>query len=140
MCPPPSKSKQSLMIAPSPNNPSHDLRRFQQLERRSDHEKRVEFALFLKVLLRCLEKSNQSLLLQQARLVVVTCTRGNRMGDPSFSPLSSAIEMRLRKLIGDHEWQQAKNYTRFYQRRQEVRRYRQVVASSNVFHRPIVQS
>lgn len=80
----------------------------------SDHDRRVEFALLLKILFKCLEKSKQYFLLRQARLVVMTCTRGQKMGDPSFSPLSDAIEIRLKKLISNNVWRQAKNYTEIY--------------------------
>jgi hypothetical protein len=81
-------------------------------------QEKFEFTLFLKVLLRCLEKSQQVFMLQQARLVVLTCIRGCKMGDSSFYPLIEAIELRLKKLVGHIIWQQAKLYTRFYLQRQ----------------------
>ena len=81
-------------------------------------DERVEFALFLKVLLRCLERSKEYFILQQARLVVMTCTRGHKMGDPSFHPLVEQIEIRLKKLVGDRIWKQARALTRFYLKKQ----------------------
>jgi hypothetical protein len=36
------------------------------------------------------------------------------MGDTSFSPISDAIEMRLKKLISDNVWRKAKDYTKIY--------------------------
>ena len=91
----------------------------------SDYDRRVEFALFLKIIIKCLEKSEQFFLLHQARLVVMTCTRGQKMGDPSFSPLSDAIEMRLKKLISEDKnnkdvWRKAKNYTDIYLTRPRI--------------------
>jgi hypothetical protein len=81
---------------------------------RHDRGDRVEFALFLKVLLHCLERSKEYVLLEKARLVVMNCTRGYKTGDPNFSPLVEAIEIRLKKLVGDRIWKQAREYTRFY--------------------------
>jgi hypothetical protein len=77
-------------------------------------EKRIEFALFLKVLLTHLRKSHQYLLMQQARLVVRRCTTGHRMGDPSSSQLVESIESRLRKLVGEQNWRLAKGLTRYF--------------------------
>lgn len=98
----------------------------------SDHDRRVEFALFLKILFKYLEKSKQYLLLQQARLVVMTCTRGQKMRDSSFSPLSDAIEMRLKKLMSDNVWRKAKIYTKIYltrPRRQRCYSHKKTISS-----------
>lgn len=84
-----------------------------------DHDERVEFALFLKIIIRCLERSKHYFLLRQARLVVKTCTIGHKMGDPNFSPLVDAVEMRLKKLVGDRIWKQARAYTKIYLKRKQ---------------------
>lgn len=104
-----------------------------------DHDERVEFALFLKVLLRCLEKSKQYVLLQQARMAVMTCTNGYKMGNPSFSPLIDAIEIRLKKLVGDSIWTQARNYTKFYLRRKQYQSRYLSDHSRIAVKRPIIQ-
>jgi hypothetical protein len=78
---------------------------------------RVEFALFVKVLLKCLEDDQQYLMVQQSRRIIVTCTQRHRSGDPSFWPLMDSIMVRLRRLVGERYWRQAVNYTRFYVQR-----------------------
>jgi hypothetical protein len=92
---------------------------------------RARFALFLKVLIRCLERSNQTSVLRQTRLVVLACIRGHKMGDPSFYPLDRSIEMRLKKLVDYNTWEKAKSYTKYYIRMKQqqavARRYNQLV-------------
>ena len=77
-------------------------------------QEKTEFALFLKVLLRCLEKVNQLFLMQQVRLTVLTCVRGSKIGDSSFYPLIEAIEIRVKKLVGSSMWEQAQTYTGWF--------------------------
>lgn len=79
---------------------------------------KAEFALFLKILMRCLEKSGQTFLMQQTRLTVLTCVRGCKIGDPTFCPLIGSIELRLKKLVGERIWEQAKDYTNYFLERQ----------------------
>jgi hypothetical protein len=103
-------------------------------------KKRIEFALFLKVLLRYLQKSNQFFLLEQTRLVVSSCTTGHRMGDPSCSRLVESIETRLRKLVGEQNWRLAKGLTRYYNMARHQQRH--AVLGSNLlsnFQAPIAQ-
>ncbi|KAG7367352.1 hypothetical protein IV203_030023 [Nitzschia inconspicua] len=81
---------------------------------KSLREKRVEFALFLKVLLRCLGNAHPTSVQRQARLVVLACIRGHARGDPSFYPLEDVIEYQLRRIIDERIWDQAMRFTEFY--------------------------
>jgi hypothetical protein len=94
----------------------------------------MKFALFLKVLIRYLEKTDQTSILRQVRLVVLACIRGHRMGDPTFMPLEESIEIRLKKLVNSSTWEQAKRYTIYYMRRSQTR-----VASRSVQTHPFDQ-
>jgi hypothetical protein len=95
-----------------PSSPAEKDHRSQ--DEASLRERRVEFALFLKVLLRCLKNSQQTSVLRQTRLVVFAFIRGHSRGDPAFDPLEKAIEFQLKRLIDEKTWDQAKRYTRYY--------------------------
>lgn len=55
-----------------------------------------KFIVFIKVLLKILERSNDLTMLYRAKTIVNQCTHRNRMGDASFMPLRDAIVIRLR--------------------------------------------
>jgi len=65
---------------------------------------REKFLLFVKVIFRYLEKTNNQRLHQQAKAIVYECTRRNRMGDSNYASLRDAVEVRLRLLLGDDAW------------------------------------
>ena len=76
---------------------------------------RIRFALFIKVLFKLLDKNQvTSRLKDQARSIVLTCTRRNREGDPEYVNLTGMIEISLRGLVGDTLWKMAIDYTSFY--------------------------
>jgi hypothetical protein len=56
---------------------------------------------------------------RDARFIVMTCHQGYQMGDRSFAPLQEGIEARLKTFLSPQIWKQAKDYTRFYLRRQQ---------------------
>jgi hypothetical protein len=76
-------------------------------------EKR-QFLIFIRILFKCIDRSNNPTLRLQAKEVVTDCTRRNRMGDSSCSPLQHAIACRLKEIVGDMHWNQAKIYTNYY--------------------------
>jgi hypothetical protein len=80
-------------------------------------DERVEFILFLKVLMHVLQKSNKHILLHQARLVVMTSVEQYKSGDPSVSCLEHEVGARLKKLIDSATWDLAKRYTTYYVQR-----------------------
>jgi hypothetical protein len=91
-------------------------------------EKRIEFAIFLKVLIRCLENAHQESMLRQTRLVVMACIRGHDMGGTSFYSLEDAIELRLKRIVHAATFTQAKRYARYYLQRKMDHQARQFYA------------
>jgi hypothetical protein len=70
------------------------------------------FVLFVKILLKCLDRpgvnggSDDARALKQVA-TILECTRRNRMGDSSYTPLLDALERRLRSTVGDENWYRA---------------------------------
>lgn len=75
---------------------------------------RLEFAIFLKILLRYLKQQKLYLLLEKVRNLVMRCTYQNRKGNPYYSPLVQTLQSRLRKLVGENIWNRVKTYTVLY--------------------------
>jgi hypothetical protein len=78
--------------------------------RRRDLTEQERFLIFVKILFKCLEKSDDPRLKPRAKAVVTECTRGNRMGDVNYMPLQDAVERRLRRHVGESYWTRAKLY------------------------------
>ena len=74
---------------------------------------RERVLLFVKVLLRFLECSNNKKLKKQAKAIVFLCVRRNRMGDPNFTPLKHAVEDHLHTIVGDELFFFVKTYCDF---------------------------
>ena len=98
-----------------------EFRRHQQHQRRwALIEERIQFILFMKILLECMKRSTNDedhhmMLLNQVRLVVITCTNGHKLHDPTFDSLIDSIKCRLKKIIGETiYWKQAHQYTHYY--------------------------
>jgi hypothetical protein len=79
------------------------------------------FLIFIKILFKCIERSSNGRLRQRAKAIVTECTRRNRMGDSNFSPLQDAVETRLKDIVGDMYWNQAKVYTGYYCQQKGIR-------------------
>ena len=73
---------------------------------------REHFLLFVKVLFKFIEQENNPRLRQVAKVVLSDCTRRNRMGDGV--PLQETVERRLRAVVGEGYWTQAKLYVDSY--------------------------
>jgi hypothetical protein len=71
----------------------------------------------IKLLLKVLKDAGEDRLLDQARTVISTCTRLNRMGDPKFTPLEVVLESYLRTLVGEGYWEMTLTYQRQYLKR-----------------------
>lgn len=71
---------------------------------------RERFLLFVKVLFRYLEKTNNHRMRQRAKTIVSECTRRNRMGDMNYSPLKEAVENRLKDVLGEEFWARIQEY------------------------------
>jgi hypothetical protein len=92
--------------------------------------RRARFALQIKFLLKVLKDAGEEQLRNQARVVISTCTRQNRMGDPNFSPLEDVVESYLRALVGEVYWEVAQSY----QRRYLQQKYRRQCAAAVAMH------
>jgi hypothetical protein len=79
------------------------------------------FLIFIKILFKCIERCSNGRLRQRAKAIVTECTRRNRMGDSKFSPLQDAVETRLKDIVGDMYWNQAKVYTGYYCQQKGIR-------------------
>jgi hypothetical protein len=79
------------------------------------------FLIFIKILFKCIERCSNGRLRQRAKAIVTECTRRNRMGDSEFSPLQDAVEARLKDIVGDTYWNQAKVYTGYYCQQKGIR-------------------
>ncbi|GKY98347.1 hypothetical protein MPSEU_000792300 [Mayamaea pseudoterrestris] len=109
----PSLSNFSLQTVPSFSLPStmlHNMDNRLQVRRQRDLTEQERFLIFIKILFKCLDKSDDPRLKPRAKAVVRECTRGNRMGDANYSPLQEAVEQRLRRHVGDLYWTRAKLY------------------------------
>ena len=95
---------------------------------------RAQFALFVKILLKQLARSQDDYLHQQACEVIATCTRRNRMGDIHFSPLEDVLEGHLHQLVGDQIWKKAELFQQIYL--QQKCRSRRSTSNSAVLHQP----
>ena len=69
---------------------------------------RQSFLLFIKVLLKYLEKVPELNLRRQVKVIVAECVRRNRQGDQHFVPLPDAIELLVRKCVGEFHWTRAR--------------------------------
>ena len=77
-------------------------------------QQRLRFALFLKILFKRLQESDDKLLYVQAKMLVLSCSQRSRMGDMQYTPLVDAIEVRLRELVGEVHWRRAHGYMRYF--------------------------
>lgn len=77
-----------------------------------------DFLLFIKILLKCLTTTQNQLLKERTKAIVSECTKRNRLGDPAYMPLQTAVEVRLRPLVGEQLWTRAENYVQSYHSKQ----------------------
>lgn len=87
-------------------------RRFSLSTRRPLTE-RERFVVFVKILFKSLEHSDPRLR-PRAKAVVTECTRRNRLGDANYMPLQPAVEIRLRRTVGEVHWERAQAYYQQY--------------------------
>jgi hypothetical protein len=69
-----------------------------------------KFLIFTKAVFQLLKLSGNEQLRQRVKNVVTVCTRRNRMGDPSFTPLQSAVETHVRSAVGDEFYMKLQVY------------------------------
>lgn len=97
-------------LAPAPCAPSAvPQRRRRKLPSASvspQVRERKRFLVFIKVLLKCLQRGDNGLH-QQAKLIISDCIRRNRRQDPQYTPLPEAVERSLRPVVGETQWKRA---------------------------------
>ena len=69
---------------------------------------RQSFLLFVKVLLKYLEKVHEPHLRRQVKSIVAECVRRNRQGETNFTPLPDVIELLVRSCVGELHWKRAR--------------------------------
>ncbi|CAJ1934659.1 unnamed protein product [Cylindrotheca closterium] len=85
---------------------------------------RERFVVFLQILLRRLEVSQAFHLKLQAKVLVMQCTRNNKMGDAT--PLVTSLELHLRQLVGEVHWRYAIHAThRYFRQKQQQQQLQQ---------------
>jgi hypothetical protein len=83
---------------------------------------RVHFLLFVKVLFRILQKSEDELLREQAKLVIL-CRQ-------SSQELRQTMATDLKLLVGESIWDQAEEYTLFYLKNKNELKQRALIRRS----------
>lgn len=78
---------------------------------RPDRPRRIRFAIFVKVLLKLID---EKLVRDQAKTILHSCIKQNRLGQSKYASLMDAIELPLRGLVGDSIWLCAYHYTELY--------------------------
>jgi len=68
---------------------------------------RERFAVFVKILLKCLRQSGDQEVYERTKRIIKFCTLRNRMGDTEYSPLIHATELRLQRIVGYEQWSRA---------------------------------
>lgn len=80
----------------------------------STRDQRVRFALFVKILFKRLDESGDHILCQKAKRLLLFVTARNKQGDPGCSPLTDALESRLRAMVGETHWRRSHLLMRIY--------------------------
>lgn len=84
---------------------------------RGAQNERKMFLVFVKVLLKYLEKANDDSLRKRAKSIISECTARNRNGDSDYLCLQAAVERRLQQILGKWHWDRAQIcYHRFLER------------------------
>jgi hypothetical protein len=76
-----------------------------------DRNRRIRFAIFIKVLFKLID---QKIVRDQAKTILHSCIKQNRIGMSKYASLMDAIELPLRGLVGDSVWLCAYHYTELY--------------------------
>lgn len=65
----------------------------------------------MKVMLKLLNRNNETALVGQVKGIIARCSAGHRAGDPTYSPLQNAVIFRLQLIPGIAQYcQLAKSY------------------------------
>lgn len=70
-------------------------------------QEREHFLIFVKILFKLLDEADQPHTKQRAKRIVLECRQRNQQGNPLYQPLMDAIEVRLKRFVGDPCWRRA---------------------------------
>ena len=87
----------------------------------SSKERKEQFLMFTKVLMKYLEQKDQSMH-ARAKEVIRDCAKKNKEGNPSYSSLSTSMQSHLKQLVGEPYWKKAEDYLRQYLHTQYVKK------------------
>mmetsp|Transcript_3683 Transcript_3683/g.5610 ORF Transcript_3683/g.5610 Transcript_3683/m.5610 type:complete len:241 (-) Transcript_3683:132-854(-) len=88
---------------------------------RTSKERKQQFLMFTKVLVKYLEQKDQSMH-ARAKEVIRDCAKKNKEGNPAYSCLSASMQSHLKQLVGEIYWKKAEAYLRQYLRTQYVKK------------------
>ena len=83
---------------------------------------REEFLIFIKILFLLLPVERNDMLRVRARQIISKCTRRNRLGHQEYANLPYALGRRLRHVVGEECWTNARDYLDNYCKRRDVHR------------------
>ena len=88
---------------------------------RPSKERKGEFLMFTKVLMKYLEQKDQSMH-ACAKEVIRDCAKKNKEGNPAYSCLSISMQSHLKNLVGGTYWKKAEKYLQHYRHAQYVKK------------------
>lgn len=77
-------------------------------------DRRKQFLVFVKILMKHLEKNAEDRIRLQAKRVLTECIAKNRQGDPEYTPLHIAAEARILPIVGPRHWNRSVQYLNLY--------------------------
>jgi hypothetical protein len=87
-------------------------------------DRRKQFLVFVKILLKHLEKTSNEPTRRRVQQILQECTLKNRQGDPHYQPLHLAAESRILPIVGPLHWNRSVQYLNLYLQKQAQARTR----------------
>jgi hypothetical protein len=81
-------------------------------------DRRKQFLVFIKILLKHLEKTANESTRRAVQRILQECTVKNRQGDPNYQPLHLAAESRILPVVGPLHWNRSVQYLNLYLQKQ----------------------
>lgn len=83
--------------------------------------RRRSFLVFVRILVKCIERADDKLLAYRVRRLVEECIQRHREGQAEYKSLVDSVEKRLRLMVGIDYWTQARMYLRHYHEWKQTR-------------------
>jgi len=81
---------------------------------RNGMSSKMRLMVFIKIILKCLDQSDDPSISLEAKRVIHECTKMNREGHPDYIPLDDAINRALRLAVGEVNWRRAEKLMDHY--------------------------